>query len=115
GQPFDAQDLARIEVERLAPGFRVYADDRMKDRLPITVLGVEQSGRFPATTIRKGTESPFEPLLQLRRQGVVGGVHAREERVAAATGNRERVQLGGFEGHDVIRAIGVPAFGAASV
>src|SRR3989475_11331026 len=40
----DAQDLARIEVEALAPRLRMRADDRVQDGRPVTVLFVGEGG-----------------------------------------------------------------------
>ena len=47
-QALDAQDLARIEVQRLAPGLGMRADDRMQDRLPVAIRLVQQRRRLAA-------------------------------------------------------------------
>src|SRR5438477_441633 len=60
----DAQDLARIEVEALAPRLRMRADDRVEDGCPVTVLLVEEGGGLAAAPVREGSLPPLQALLQ---------------------------------------------------
>src|SRR5690348_9326992 len=70
-ETLDPEDLAGIEVERLAPGLGVGADDRMEDRLPVAVLRVEQRRRLPAAAIGERPVPPVETLLEPLRQRLV--------------------------------------------
>src|SRR5206468_12172996 len=60
-------------------------------------------------------DAPLEAVLETLRQPIVGGVHAGEQRVAAAAGDGQRVELGRLERLLIVGAIGVPALGAAPV
>src|SRR5205823_8540216 len=111
-EALDPQDLARIEIERLASGLGMGADDRMEDRLPVAVLGVEQRGRLATSSVGEGADSALELLLEPLRQRIVGRVHAREQGVAAPARNGQRVELRGLERLLIVRAVGVPSLGA---
>src|SRR6266699_2161401 len=91
-QSLDAQDLARIEVERFAFGLGVRADDRVKHWLPLTVLRVQERGRLAPSAVRERPEPALETLLERLRQRVVGRVHAGEQGVAAPARNGQRVE-----------------------
>src|SRR2546426_4808765 len=79
----DAQDLARIEVEALAPCLRMRADDRVEDGRPLAVLLVEEGRGLATATVGEGSLPSFQPLPQPGRQRLLGRVHAGEERGAA--------------------------------
>src|SRR6185369_11513441 len=96
-EALDAEDLARIEVQPLAPGLRMDADDRMEDGRPIAVLLIEEGRRLPASAIREGALPSLEAHLDPGRQGFVGRVHAGEERVAAPARDGESIELGRLE------------------
>src|SRR6266542_1281027 len=114
-QALDAEDLARIEVQSLTPGFGMGADDGMEDGGPVAVLLVEEGRRFPAAAIGEGALPPFEPRPDAWRQGLVCRVHAGEERVAAPTWHRHGIELGRLEGLLVVWAVRVPSLRATPV
>src|SRR2546425_2036458 len=91
------------------------ADDRMEDGRPVAVFLVEQRGSLPAATVSERALAALEELLQPLRQPLVRRVHAGEERVAARVRYGQRVELGRLEWLLVVRAVGVPTFGAASI
>jgi hypothetical protein len=82
-QPLDPGREIAIDEECLAARHRVGADDR--------VLGLRK--RFAASVVAKAAAidrlaivdrgQPFDELLDRRRQLVIGGIHAGEQRVAA--------------------------------
>src|SRR5262249_45992443 len=93
GQALDPYDLAGIVVETLAAGLGMGADDRMEDRLPVTVFLVEQRGGLPPAAVGEGPLASVEELLQAPRQRLVRRVHTREERVAAGARHGQRIEL----------------------
>src|ERR1700730_3136208 len=111
----DAQDLARIEVEALAPRLRMRADDRVKDGRPVTVLLVEEGRGLAATAVGEGSLPSLQALLQPGRQRLVGRVHAGEERVAARARHGEGIELGRLERLLIVGAVRVPALGASAI
>src|SRR6266536_2173131 len=114
-QALDAEDLALIEVQSLASGFGMVADDGMEDGGPVAVLLVEEGRRFPAAAIGEGAPPPFEPRPDAWRQGLVCRVHAGEERVAAPTWHRHGIELGRLERLLVVRAVRVPSLRAPPI
>ncbi len=114
-EPVDPENFPRIEVERLALGLRMRANDRMEDGLPVAVFLVQERGGLAASAVREGAQPAVEPLLQTIRQGLVGGVHAGEQSVAAAARNGQRVELRRLERLLVVGAVGMPALGAAAI
>ena len=108
-------DLAGIEIQGFAAGFRVHPDDRVIDRLPILVLRVEEARLAAPPAIGEGADDAVEPVFEALRQGVIGGVGIGEHRVAAAARHRQRVELRRLERRLVVGAVGVPALGAAAV
>src|SRR4029453_7512166 len=113
-EALDAEDLARIEVQSLSPGLRMDADDGMEDGRPIAVLLVEEGRRLPASAVGEGALPSFEARLDPGRQGLVGRVHAGEERVAAPAGDGKGKELGRLERLLVVGAVRVPSLRAAT-
>src|SRR5258705_1202743 len=113
-EALDAEDLARIEVQPLPPRLRMDADDGMEDGGPVAVLLVEERRRLPASAVGEGALPSFEPRLDAGRQGLVGGVHAGEERVATPARNGESIELRRLERLLVVGAVGGPSLRAAT-
>src|SRR5262245_38951636 len=114
-ETFDADDLARVEVEGLASRLGVDADDRVEDRRPVTVLLVEQGHGLSPAAVRERALPPVEAPLEPLGERIVRRVHAREQRVTARARNGERVELGRLERLLVVRAVGVPSLGAPPI
>src|SRR2546422_10383327 len=74
-EALDSQDLAGIEVERLAPGLGMgaddRADDRMEDRRPVAVLLVEQCRRLSSAAVGEDPDPTVESLLEPLRERLV--------------------------------------------
>ncbi len=91
------------------------ADDRVIDRRPILVLGVQQPRLAAPTTVGKRPDHPVEAVFDALRERVVGGIGVGEHRVAAVARHRQRVKLGRLERRLVVGAVRVPAFGATPI
>ena len=76
--PDKADDLARIEVERFAAGFRMRANDRVVNRGPVLVLGVQQFRLPSPSAIGEGADHPVQPIPEPLRQSVVGRITVGE-------------------------------------
>src|SRR5262249_18035844 len=111
----EVTNLARVEVERLPAGLRMGTDYRMEHRLPVLVLDIEQLRLAAPAAIGESADNAVEPLFQSSRQCVKGAVGSGEERVAAAAGYRQRVELRRLKWSLVVGPVGVPALGATPV
>src|SRR5207244_13185092 len=76
-EALDLENFAGVEVERLAPGLGMSANDGMPDGNPVAVLGVEQRRRLPPAAVGEDALASVEPVLELLRQRLVRRVHAR--------------------------------------
>src|SRR5262249_49889256 len=65
-QPLDAEDLARIEIEALAPRLRMHANDGMEDGPPVPVGLVEERSGLAAPPVGERAQAPLEARAQRR-------------------------------------------------
>ena len=112
---FDAEDLVLVEIEQLASGLDMRADDLVAGGLRVAVFRIQQEIGFLAPAVLEQAVSSFEAVFQALRKLLVGRVCAGEMRVAALARDGDGVELGRFVRNFFVRAVSVKAFGAAQI
>ncbi len=108
-----AEDPARVrgEIQRLAPGFRDHANERLRhwrQRLPLLLGEIGKTEPAARVEDRVLGDEPFEPALHGLGQRVVGGALVGEFGVAADRRDGARIEQRCERRQPLERAVGVP-------